>query len=1814
MKNWLYKAVCFTAAFSVIITSSTYFSFAASKSAAPDPNNITVTNNTRTRDTINITGLSGGDTVKVYKTATSTGTIGRGKVSSYSDELTISISQLGTEAGSVYVTVTGNDEEESERVKVDYEAEGISDDPLPENISIENNSGMSDVIYVTGLSTGDVVKVYSSAKGGKTLGTATMSANKTEAAVKIGQLGADGGSIFVSVMSAGLRESNRIEVQFSSEPKSDEPFADCISITNNAGTADTVYVTSLSEGDTVKVYNAEKGGKQMGSATVGNNKDDATVKIAQLGARGGTAFISVTNKGRAESNRVKVDFQAEQKTYAINPDYITVTNNCLGTTDTVEVIGVSESDTVRVYSAAAGGKLLGTAVAPANAYKLSVNIPQVGLSDGYIYVTVTSKGMSESDRVSAAFTSEPKSIPPSSDNIAITNNAGTPDTVAVSCISAGDVVKVYDKAKAGRLIGTASVPSNQSGVTVNIPQIGTGAGTLYISLTSKGENESDRVSVAYSGEVASSAISVASVAITNNASNIADTIQVSNLSAGDIIKVYDSSKGGIVLGTATVASGKTDATITVTQLGSNAGKVYLTVTGKNRLESGKTEIAYAAEASSYTPNTKNIFITNNAGSADTIYVTGLVANDVVNVYDSINAGTALVSGTAAGGKTAVTMSVPQLGEASGSIYVSITSKGKNASGRVKVDYAAETVTNDPDGSNIIITNNAGIADTVEVTALNTGDLVNVYDSADNGKLLGTATAENKKSVIISIPQLGENEGKVYISVTNQNKQESTRLEVPYVAEARTNAPAKENIAVNNNPAGIADTVDIIGLNAGDTVNVYDAAAGGNLLGSVVVQSGKTFATVSINQLGIASGKVYITVTGLKKQESSRIEKTYEAEPETAAPDSSKIVVTNNPAGINDTVFVPNISAGDIVNVYDSALVGKLLGSQTASGSDSSITVTIPQLGRYSGKVYVTLTGKNRLESSRVEVSYSDEAKTNKIAPDNVSITNNAGTSDTVSVRGVTAGDVIKVYDAATGGTLLGQASVANGNTSGSISNLELGASAGKVYLTLTNKNKLESDTTEVSFDAESQTPALSDTKIFVTNNAGTDDIVKVTGLSAGDTVKVYDSQVGGTMLGTGKVSSYKSEVSVTIAQLGTERGSIYVSLTGNKNQLESDRTKADYSAEPVSGAPAAQNISVANNAGMVDTVKVIGLSSGDTVNIYDAINGGNLLSTVTAASGKTEAIASIDQLGTGEGKIYVSLTGINKLESDRTEIQFTAESKSSVPDTANITVINYAGKAASITLTKLTGNDTVNVYSDKDKANLIGSGTVQQYYTETTFDISQLSSSPGEVYVTVTSRGKLESDAVKVTYGSKPQSGALDARYIAVTNNAGIADTISITNLNEGDIIKVYRDLTSSSPLKTAVVDNGQSEVSFSITQLGTEAGKIYITVTNAGKLEGTRTEIGYNAEKSSVAPAVGNITVTVNAGGAGTVKVTGLVMGDTVKVYDNAVDGNLLGTAAMTATSSQVVVNIPSLSNSGGYVYVSVKGTGKTESSRTAAGFNSVSAAPLESSITINNNVDLNDTIAVANLSANDLVKVYDSAQGGTLLGKAICSGSQAVVSIPQLTENSGTVYITVTSFGKSESARTEVDYAAEQYSNTPYLGNITVVNNAGIPDTVSVTELAPNDVVIVYDMSNGGTMLGYSIVPSGNTQAVVKINNLGSTSGTVYVSVINIGKYESGRTAVKYTAEQSTTAPFEGDISVINSSTSGTVTVKALSGGDIVKIYDSAEGGTLLGVATVSSTGNQVSISVSSLAASGGSVYVSVTSIGKNESSRTRVSYMAR
>jgi putative cell wall-binding protein len=95
------------------------------------------------------------------------------------------------------------------------------------------------------------------------------------------------------------------------------------------------------------------------------------------------------------------------------------------------------------------------------------------------------------------------------------------------------------------------------------------------------------------------------------------------------------------------------------------------------------------------------------------------------------------------------------------------------------------------------------------------------------------------------------------------------------------APNANAITIDNYIAGINDKVIVTGLTSGDIVNVYDAASGGNLIGTAPESNGA--ATVTIQQLQTTTtvannDTIYVTVTSLGYSESDRTAKTFTEEP------------------------------------------------------------------------------------------------------------------------------------------------------------------------------------------------------------------------------------------------------------------------------------------------------------------------------------------------------------------------------------------------------------------------------------------------------------------------------------------------------------------------------------------------------------------------------------------------------------------------------------------------------------------------------------------------------------------------------------------------------------------------------------------------------------------------------------------------------------------------------------------------------------------------------------------------------------------------
>ncbi|MES9684306.1 PQQ-binding-like beta-propeller repeat protein [Gottfriedia acidiceleris] len=88
-----------------------------------------------------------------------------------------------------------------------------------------------------------------------------------------------------------------------------------------------------------------------------------------------------------------------------------------------------------------------------------------------------------------------------------------------------------------------------------------------------------------------------------------------------------------------------------------------------------------------------------------------------------------------------------------------------------------------------------------------------------------------------------------------------------------------------------------------------------------------------------------------------------------APKAEDIIVKNNLKGTPDTVTVSNLHDGDMVNIYNARVDGDLLGTSIVPFTFTSATVSIPQLGKAAGTVYVSVSRTGKLESERTEKTY-----------------------------------------------------------------------------------------------------------------------------------------------------------------------------------------------------------------------------------------------------------------------------------------------------------------------------------------------------------------------------------------------------------------------------------------------------------------------------------------------------------------------------------------------------------------------------------------------------------------------------------------------------------------------------------------------------------------------------------------------------------------------------------------------------------------------------------------------------------------------------
>jgi hypothetical protein len=214
---------------------------------------------------------------------------------------------------------------------------------------------------------------------------------------------------------------------------------------------------------------------------------------------------------------------------------------------------------------------------------------------------------------------------------------------------------------------------------------------------------------------------------------------------------------------------------------------------------------------------------------------------------------------------------------------------------------------------------------------------------------------------------------------------------------------------------------------------------------------------------------------------------------------------------------------------------------------------------------------------------------------------------------------------------------------------------------------------------------------------------------------------------------------------------------------------------------------------------------------------------------------------------------------------------------------------------------------------------------------------------------------------------------------AGTPDFVSVDQLLQDDIVKVYSSLKTTAPIGVAVAGDDLNATVY-IHQLGTKDGSVYVTVTSGSSEESARTEAAYSAENQSAAVLPEDVTIqNNNSDFPDVVSLSNRTAGEILRIYSGFTSSIPLGKPYHSGTTAVIVMSHTDRAGTPVQPTFTVQKPNEMESVRKAVSFDAetFSAAPSASQITVVNNYNASDTVTVTGFHPATTVTVYASARG---------------------------------------------------------------------------------------------------------------------------------------------------------------------------------------------------------------------------------------------
>ncbi|MBB5342359.1 beta strand repeat-containing protein [Tunturibacter empetritectus] len=789
------------------------------------------------------------------------------------------------------------------------------------------------------------------------------------------------------------------------------------------------------------------------------------------------------------------------------------------------------------------------------------------------------------------------------------------------------------------------------------------------------------------------------------------------------------------------------------------------------------------------------------------------------------------------------------------------------------------------------------------------------------------------------------------------------------------------------------------------------------------------------------------------------------------------VVTSGPSTYGDTVTitasVPTDATGTIV--FTSGTLS--LGSGAITGGTVAVTTTL--LSPPSDLITATYSGDGNYNSAV-------GTTTQTVTKDSITSTLTSSVNPSLPGGAVTFTDTLSANLAGTvsfasGSTLLGSSTLANGVATFTTSTLPLGNNVIiATYGGDGNDNSSSSTLTQVvaklspSVTVATSGPSIYGHSITITASVPTGPTGTITLTS------------GGVTLGSGTVTSTSGTVTISTAILPVGSDLITGNYSGDNinNSATGSTTQTVTKASPTEALSSSINPSVANQS-VVFTASVSSTATGTVTFMIG--------STTLGTSPLTNGVATISSTTLPIGSDTITATYNGDTNNNTATATLTQTVNKATP-TVIVTTSGSSTVGSPVTITATVPPGTTGTITVTSGGTTLGSGTVNP--------------TTGTVTVTTTTL-PVGSDPITASYGGdtndNPATGTTTQTVTKATpivtltssaNPSAVNQSVTFTASLPSGVTGTVTFTSGSTVLGTSTITGGDATISTSTLPTGSDT----ITATYNG-------DTNNNSATASLAQSVGKNTppVTVTTSGSstygGSVTITTTVPPGTTGTITVTSGGTTLGSGTVNPTTGTVIVTTTTLPVGSDPITASYGGD---TNNNPATGSTTQIVAKATPSVNLTSSTNpsaFNQAVTFTATLPTSVTGTVTFTSGSTLLGTSTITSGFATISASILPIGSDAITATYNGDANNNSATGSLTQSVGK--NTPILPP-PVVSSSNLPiDTPeTITETVPTGVTGTVTFSNGTTPLGSATIVNGVATITVPSLPFGVNSITAATS----------------------------------------------------------------------------------------------------------------